>query len=214
MFGILWNVYGAQTIPLAIFLTFPENSGCLEGLFSWWFGAFFMRLFPVWLMTLAPDVECGKFCWYLYYCWHSSACSETADCTPGAAGELSLCPDREASPTALSLGAAWRNALLHAEQAKAGGYQTQGFRGRLLHVMHNSWPLWTFQLRPLGLMGNPNGDLFIKTISWLFVVPASYKGANSCFNIITLSFRLPAPELHFGHTTVCQFMRSIIHTYH
>lgn len=30
---------------------------------------------------------------------------------------------------------------LHAEQAKAGGHQAQGFRGRLLRLMHNSWPL-------------------------------------------------------------------------
>lgn len=28
-------------------------------------------------------------------------------------------------------------------------------------------------------MGNPNGDLFIKTISWMFVVPASIEGATS-----------------------------------
>lgn len=27
-------------------------------------------------------------------------------------------------------------------------------------------------------MGNPDGDLFIKTISWLFVVPASHRGAT------------------------------------
>lgn len=46
-----------------------------------------------------------------------------------------------ASPAALHPGAAWRNALLHAEQAKAGGHQAQGFRGRLLRVMHNSWTL-------------------------------------------------------------------------
>ncbi|KAK5871540.1 hypothetical protein PBY51_004418 [Eleginops maclovinus] len=46
-----------------------------------------------------------------------------------------------ASPAALSPGAAWRNAFLHAEQGKAGGHRAQGFRGRLLRVMHNSWPL-------------------------------------------------------------------------
>lgn len=31
--------------------------------------------------------------------------------------------------------------FLHAEQAKAGGHQAQGFRGWLLRLMHNSWPL-------------------------------------------------------------------------
>lgn len=37
-------------------------------------------------------------------------------------------------------------------------------------------------------MGNPNGDLFIKTISWLFVVPASHGGATGGLGIITSSF--------------------------
>lgn len=36
-------------------------------------------------------------------------------------------------------------------------------------------------------MGNPNSDLFIKTISWLFVAPASDKGAKGHPNIITSS---------------------------
>lgn len=36
-------------------------------------------------------------------------------------------------------------------------------------------------------MGNPNRDLFIKTISWLFVVPASRKEATSQPDIITSS---------------------------
>lgn len=138
-------------------------------------------------MTLAPDVECEKLCWYSCYSWHSSARSATVDSIPGAAGELSPCPTPPRSlPTSDGpdsqpslLGQAWRNALLHAEQARAGGHRARGFRGRLLRVMDNSWPLWTFQLRPLSLMGNPNRDLFIKTISWLFVVPASHKEATS-----------------------------------
>lgn len=71
---------------------------------------------------------------------------------------------------------ACRHVLLHAAQ----GWRTptQGFQGRLLRVMHNSWPLWTFQLRSFSIMGNPNGDLFIKTISLLFVISANHKGAT------------------------------------
>lgn len=148
-------------------------------------------MLPSLLMTLAPDVECEKLCWYSCYSWHSSVwqyprCSRGAWSVPlHHLHPSSQSNGLTASPTALSLGAAWRNAFLHAEQARAGGHQAQGFRGRLLRVMHNSWPLWTFQLRPLSLMGNPNKDLFIKTISWLFVFPASHRGATSLFNIIT-----------------------------
>lgn len=49
-------------------------------------------ILPSLLMTLAPDVECEKLCWYSCYSWHSSARSETADSIPDAAGELSPCP--------------------------------------------------------------------------------------------------------------------------
>lgn len=49
---------------------------------------------------------------------------------------FSQCPLQGAG---LDPGAAWRNALLRAEQAKAGGHRVLGFRGRLLSVMHNSW---------------------------------------------------------------------------
>lgn len=96
--------------------------------------------------------------------------------------------------------------FLHAEQARAGGHRAQGFRGRPIHLMHNSWPLWTFQLRPLSLMGNPNGDLFIKTISWLFVVPASHEGATSRPGIITSSFDLSVLALHFDYINMCQII--------
>lgn len=193
-------MYKEQTIIAVIrhfSFTFPRNSvsGKLIFLKIWWVPQ--APVLPSLLMTLAPDVECEKLCWYSCYSWHSSVCSETSDSIPGAAGELSPCPTPPqslstsdgltASHAALSPGAAWRKALLHAEQARAGGHQAQGFRGWLLRVMHNSWPLWTFQLRPLSLMGNPNGDLFIKTISWLFVVPASHEGATSYPNIIAPS---------------------------
>jgi len=61
-------------------------------------------------------------------------------------------------------------------------------------------------------MGNPNGDLFIKTISWLFVIPASHKRANNHPNIITFSFGSSGPELHFNYTVVCQLTNSTIST--
>lgn len=54
-------------------------------------------------------------------------------------------------------------------------------------------------------MGNPNGDLFIKTISWLFVVPASHKGATSRPNIIASSFGLSMHVLHFDYISVSDY---------
>lgn len=126
------------------------------------------------LTFLSPLSDCRQYL----------RCSRGAFSTVPCTNPVAL-HDRDGPRASLSTGAAWKNALLHAEQAKAGGHQAHGFRGRLLRVMHNSWPLWTFRLRPLSLMGNPNRDLFIKTISWLFVVPASHKGANCHLNIIT-----------------------------
>lgn len=134
-------------------------------------------------------------------CRHYSRCSRGA--LRALQRSLPTSDGRTASPAALSLGAAWRNAFLLAERAKAVRHQAQCFRGRLLCVMHNSWPLWTFQLRPLSLMGNPNGDLFIKTISWLFVVPASHKGGTSPPNIITSLFGLTLPRFDFFIVLLC-----------
>lgn len=172
-------------------------------------------ILPSLLMTLAPDVECEKLCWYSCYSWHSSASSETADSIPDAAGKLSRCPAPPQPPPRIGVPDSLPSLLgqaggmlssLHAEQARAGGHRAQGFRGRPIHLMHNSWPLWTFQLRPLSLMGNPNGDLFIKTISWLFVVPASHEGATSRPGIITSSFDSSVLTLHFDYINVCQII--------
>ena len=178
----------------AIFFTFPRELWCLESSFCRRFDKFLKR--PCshrhsrhWLQMWNV-----RSCWFSCYSWHSIGALRGCRQYPRCRGSFPTAPRSLHSRSngltaplhALSPGAAWRNALLHAEQ----GWRTPGpgFRGRLLRVMHNSWPLWTFQLRPLSLMGNPNGDLFIKTISWLFVVLASHKGATSHPNIIT-SFR-------------------------
>lgn len=55
-------------------------------------------------------------------------------------------------------------------------------------------------------MGNPNGDLFIKTISWLFVVPASHEGATRRPGIITSSFGSSMPLLHFDYISVSDYI--------
>lgn len=182
-----WKQFRLQSTIFSI----SRERRCLESLFSWGFGESFQApAFPLLLVTLAPDVECEKLCGYSCYSWHSTDALKLQTVSQvrhrsffHALHHFSSSPESEglrARPCCPLSGAAWRNALLHAEQAKAGGHQALGFRGWLLRVIHNSWPLWTFQLRPLSLMGKPDGDLFIKTISWLFVAPAIHKrAANS-----------------------------------
>lgn len=70
------------------------------------------------------------------------------------------------------------------------GWRTPGPGLPGLAAMSNAQQLAPVNIpaEALNLMGNPNGDLFIKTISWLFVVPASHEGATRRPGFITSSF--------------------------
>lgn len=230
MFSILWHIYEAvykgQTIPPVIHLTvrhflylllvntsiwkvhFPEDSVSTSSTRAPIIAHDISSRCGMWScvdICFIPDIPQS-----VQRLQTVSQVQQGSFPCPTPSWSLPASDNLTASPAALSPEAAWRNALLHAEQARAGRHQAQGFRGRLLRVMHNSWPLWTFQLRPLSLMGNPNRDLFIKTISWLFVILASHKGATSHSNIITSSFGSSMAMLHFTYNIACQIIMPTI----
>lgn len=228
MLSVLWHIYEVLYVEQTILpgnpsfaLPCPENSGVWKVHFHEEFVGSSSARTPI----VAHDISsrCGMwevvlilmlFLTFLSLLW---GCRQYPRCSRGAfsvAFTTSVPPHNRAAwhPALLPSLLGQSGGMLSFMLSKAGGHQAQSFRGRVLHVMHNSWPLWTFQLRPLSLMGNPNGDLFIKTISWLFVVPASHKGATIRPSIITHFFGFSMPVLHFDYIAVCQLIHQFCHT--
>lgn len=88
------------------------------------------------IQTLAPDVECWElllmFVLFLTFLRLLRACRQYPRCSRGA---LSAAPVRRMP---LSPG---DTLSFQVEEARTEGHPVLGFRGRLLRIMHNSWPL-------------------------------------------------------------------------
>jgi len=88
---------------------------------------------------------------------------------------------------------------LHAESARAWRTPGPGLPGPAAPCNAQQLATVNIPAEALSLMGNPTRDLFIQTISELFVALASHKGATSRSDIISSSFGSSMPVRHFDY---------------